>query len=72
MDDRKWLPGGAGEAGAGMHIYGATLLVSATLILFVGAIYLIVAIDQFLKGSPMFLAWLGYAIANVGLAWAAK
>lgn len=45
---------------------------SAPLILFVGAIYLLVALDQAMKGSPMALAWLGYALANVGLALAAK
>lgn len=46
---------------------------SSPLILFVGAIYLVVALDQFRKGSPgMALAWFGYALANVGLAMAAK
>lgn len=46
---------------------------SSPLILFVGAIYLVVAIDQFRKGSPgMAIAWFGYALANVGLAMAAK
>jgi hypothetical protein len=46
---------------------------SSGLILFVGVIYLGVACDQFAKGSPgMALAWFGYALANVGLAMAAK
>jgi hypothetical protein len=46
---------------------------SSGLILFVGVIYLAVACDQFAKGSPgMALAWLGYSVANVGLAMAAK
>lgn len=46
---------------------------SSPLILFVGAIYLVVALDQFRKGSPgMAIAWFGYALANVGLAMAAK
>lgn len=43
------------------------------MILFVGGIYLLVAIDQFRKGEVgMSIAWLGYAAANVGLAMAAK
>lgn len=46
---------------------------SSPLILAVGAVYLFVAIDQARRGSPgMALAWLGYAIANVGLAWEAR
>lgn len=46
---------------------------SAPLILGVGAVYLIVALDQFRQGSPgMAIAWLGYAVANVGLAMVAK
>lgn len=46
---------------------------SAPLILAVGAVYLIVALDQYRQGSPgMAIAWLGYALANVGLAMAAK
>jgi len=46
---------------------------SATLILCVGFVYLMVGIDQFRKGDPgMALAWLGYALANVGLAWNAR
>ena len=44
---------------------------SGPLIWFVGAIYLLVAIDQWSKGSPMAIAWFGYALANVGLALAA-
>ena len=42
------------------------------LILFVGLIYLAVAADQALKGSPMAITWFGYALANVGLALTAK
>jgi hypothetical protein len=45
---------------------------SSPLILFVGGIYLLVAIDQWCKGSPMCIAWLGYSLANIGLAMAAK
>lgn len=46
---------------------------SAPLILGVGVVYLIVAVDQYRQGSPgMALAWLGYAVANCGLAMAAK
>jgi hypothetical protein len=46
---------------------------SSTLILCVGFVYLMVGIDQFRKGDPgMALAWLGYALANVGLAWNAR
>lgn len=46
---------------------------SSPLILFVGCIYLWVALDQYCKGSPgMAIAWFGYALANVGLAWSAK
>ena len=45
---------------------------SAPLIVFVGFIYLAVALDQWSKGSPMAIAWAGYAIANIGLAMAAK
>jgi hypothetical protein len=46
---------------------------SSPLILFVGGIYLLVAFDQYAKGSPgMAIAWAGYALANVGLAMAAK
>jgi hypothetical protein len=46
---------------------------SSPLILFVGAIYLAVAVDQYRKGSPgMAIAWFGYALANVGLAMTAK
>jgi hypothetical protein len=46
--------------------------VSAPLITFVGFVYLAVALDQWSKGSPMAIAWAGYALANVGLALAAK
>ena len=46
---------------------------SAPLILGVGAVYLFVALDQYRQGSPgMALAWLGYSLANVGLAMSAK
>ena len=45
---------------------------SAHLIVFVGFIYLAVACDQWAKGSPMAIAWAGYALANVGLALASK
>lgn len=45
---------------------------SAPLIAIVGVIYLAVAIDQAMKGSWMGLAWLGYSLANVGLALSAK
>jgi hypothetical protein len=46
---------------------------SAPLILIVGVVYLVVAVDQFRQGSPgMAIAWFGYALANVGLAMAAK
>jgi hypothetical protein len=45
---------------------------SSPLIIAVGAVYLVVAADQLRNGHPgMAIAWLGYAIANVGLAWAA-
>jgi hypothetical protein len=46
---------------------------SAPLILGVGVVYLIVALDQYRQGHMgMALAWLGYALANVGLAMAAR
>ena len=46
---------------------------SSGLILAVGVVYLVVAVDQYRQGAPgMALAWLGYALANVGLAMAAK
>jgi hypothetical protein len=42
-------------------------------LLIVGVVYLVVAVDQFRQGSPgMAIAWFGYALANVGLAMAAK
>lgn len=45
---------------------------SSPLILAVGAVYLMVAADQLRHGhTGMALAWLGYAISNCGLAWAA-
>jgi hypothetical protein len=46
---------------------------SSPLILTVGVVYLVVAVDQYRQGSPgMALAWAGYALANVGLAMSAK
>jgi len=46
---------------------------SSTLILCVGVVYLMVGVDQFRKGDTgMAIAWLGYALANVGLAMNAK
>ena len=46
---------------------------SAPLILAVGAVYLLVALDQYRQGSPgMAIAWTGYALANVGLAMSAR
>jgi hypothetical protein len=46
---------------------------SAPLIIAVGFVYLFVAVDQWLHGNPgMAIAWFGYALANVGLAWNAK
>lgn len=46
---------------------------STPLILCVGVVYLLVAVDQWRKGdSGMALAWLGYALANVGLAMNAR
>lgn len=39
------------------------------LILFVGLIYLYVAIEQYIKGNPgMAIAYAGYAFSNIGLA----
>jgi hypothetical protein len=47
--------------------------VSKTLILAVGAVYLLIACDQWLKGERgMAIAWFGYALANAGLSIAAK
>jgi hypothetical protein len=46
---------------------------SSPLILGVGVVYLVVAVDQYRHGAPgMALAWFGYALANVGLAMVAK
>ena len=46
---------------------------SGPLILFVGLIYLVVAVDLFITNkSGLALAFLGYALANVGLWMAAK
>ena len=45
---------------------------SAPLIIAVGFVYLFVALDQWRAGNPgMAVAWFGYALANVGLAWQA-
>lgn len=41
---------------------------SRSLIWCVGVVYLLVALDQFRKGhAGMGIAWLGYAIGNLGL-----
>ena len=41
---------------------------SAWLIAVTGLIYLWVAVDQMIKGNmPMFVRYLGYAFANIGL-----
>jgi hypothetical protein len=46
---------------------------SGPLILIVGVVYLTVAWDQARKGDTgMAIAWFGYALANVGLAMAAR
>jgi len=46
---------------------------SSFLIVCVGVVYAVVACDQWRKGEcGMALAWLGYAIANVGLAMNAR
>jgi hypothetical protein len=46
---------------------------SATLILAVAVVYTLVAYDQWRAGNPgMAVAWAGYAVANVGLAWCSK
>ena len=46
---------------------------SSPLILAVGVVYLVVALDQYRQGSAgMAIAWFGYALANVGLAMAAR
>ena len=46
---------------------------SAPLIIGVGVVYLVVAVDQYRQGSPgMAIAWFGYALANCGLAMVAK
>ena len=45
---------------------GAALAITAVL-------YLATSVDQFIKGSPgMALAFLAYAVANVGFIWAMK
>ena len=46
---------------------------STPLILCVAVVYLLVAVDQWRKGDGgMALAWLGYALSNVGLAMNAR
>jgi hypothetical protein len=41
---------------------------SGWLVALTGAIYLYVAIEQLTKGNtPMFICYLGYAFANIGL-----
>lgn len=46
---------------------------SASLIAFVGVIYLGIAVDEGIKGHwPMALVFVGYALANVGLYITAK
>lgn len=46
---------------------------SGPLIFIVGVVYLAVAWDQARKGDTgMAIAWFGYALANVGLAMAAR
>jgi hypothetical protein len=46
--------------------------VSSPLIIGVGVVYLVVAVDQWRHAQyGMAIAWAGYAIANVGLAWQA-
>ena len=45
---------------------------SSPLIIGVGVVYLVVACDQWRHGQyGMAIDWLGYALANVGLAWQA-
>jgi hypothetical protein len=45
-------------------------MMSAGLLLFVGNIYLLVAIQYYVHGrNGMCLAFLAYALANVGFAW---
>jgi hypothetical protein len=47
--------------------------VSSPLILGVGVVYIVIAVDQYRHGAPgMALAWFGYALANCGLAMVAK
>lgn len=46
---------------------------SGPLIIGVGVVYLVVALDQYRQGATgMAIAWFGYALANVGLAMVAK
>lgn len=46
---------------------------SGPLIWIVACIYFTVAWDQWRKGDPgMALAWLSYAMANIGLAWSSR
>jgi hypothetical protein len=47
--------------------------VSGTLIAIVGIIYAVISIEQFLKSNPaMGITFGAYALANVGLWWAAS
>jgi len=47
--------------------------VSGFLIAIVGAIYAVIAADQFIKDNPaMGVVWLGYAASNVGLFFVTK
>lgn len=46
---------------------------SAVLLGVVSCIYWLVAIDQYIKGSPSgFVIWASYGMANLGLIWQAK
>ncbi len=46
---------------------------SAGLLVLTGAIYLGVAVDQYLKGANgMVVVYLGYVIANAGFAWSLR
>lgn len=46
---------------------------TTTLVWGIGVVYLVVSFDQFAKGhAGMGIAWLGYAIGNLGLGLASK
>lgn len=46
---------------------------SGGLLLFVGCVYLYIAVDQCLKSNPgLGIAFFGYALSNIGLFYAAK